>query len=261
MLRNMSPKLLVLTLALTAGCSQLAPRHHYLHKEEQPHASKWGYEGDIGPSHWGDLNPAYHLARDGDRQSPIDLANAVSTPLPELELDYQPVAVNLLYNGHSVQENERGDSHLRVADEQYKLEQFHFHSPSEHTVNGKSFAMELHFVHESADGVIAVVGVLIEEGRYNPAFDGMWAHLPDSKDTTEQATKEVMVADLLPQGRGYFGYSGSFTTPPCTEGVRWFVMSDPVQLSREQIATFRKVIYHNNRPVQVRNNRRLSRSR
>ena len=236
-------------------------RHHYFHKTEQPHAAEWGYEGAGAPEHWGDLSPDYHLAKDGREQSPIDVHATATAALPALEFDYRPALIRMVYNGHSVQENEDGDSHLTVEGKRYKLEQFHFHSPSEHTVDGKSFAMELHFVHEGEDGEVAVVSVLIDEGAHNAAFDAMWADLPDRDDPKENSSKRIGVAELLPKDRRYYAYRGSFTTPPCTEGVRWFVMQQPVQLSNAQIATFRKVIYHNNRPVQPLNGRAVTVSR
>lgn len=192
-------------------------RHHYFHKTEQPHAAEWGYEGAGAPEHWGDLSPDYHLAKDGREQSPIDVHATAKAALPALEFDYRPAPIRMVYNGHSVQENE--------------------------------------------DGEVAVVSVLIDEGAHNAAFDAMWADLPDRDDPKENSSKRIGVAELLPKDRRYYAYRGSFTTPPCTEGVRWFVMQQPVQLSNAQIATFRKVIYHNNRPVQPLNGRAVTVSR
>jgi len=249
---------LLLTLA-SAACN--TARHPYLHKTPQPPAAEWGYEGKEGPEHWGQLSPKYHLASDGHAQSPIDIRGAAAADLPALDLDYRPVPIRLIYNGHSVQENEKGNSHLTVDGKRYKLEQFHFHSPSEHTVDGRSFAMELHFVHEGTDGEIAVLSVLIDDGQHNPAYDVMWSHLPNSGNRKENTDDLIPVDKLLPASRDYYAYQGSFTTPPCTEGVRWLVLRQPVQLSAKQIATFRKVIYHNNRPVQPLFGRKISISR
>jgi len=246
---------------LVAACAPGHRRHPYFHKEEQPHAAAWGYEGAGAPARWGDLSPEFHLAKDGREQSPVDIRAAAPAPLPPLRFDYRPVPIRLVYNGHSVQENEDGGSYLGVDGERYKLEQFHFHSPSEHTVDGRSFAMELHFVHEGVDGEVAVVSVLIDEGAHNAAFDSMWRDLPDRADPRQRSRTRIEVADLLPVDRRYYAYRGSFTTPPCTEGVRWFVMRQPVSLSAAQIATFREVIYGNNRPVQPLNGRAISTSR
>ena len=246
-----------LLLLTASACAPGPNRHHYLHKEAKPHAAAWGYEGTGAPEHWGDLCPEYHLAKDGRQQSPVDIRGAASSDLPPLEFDYRPVTVRTIYNGHSVQENEDGKSHLVVQGKSYDLEQFHFHSPSEHTVEGQHFAMELHFVHEGADGEVAVVGVLIEAGLHNAAFETMWADLPDGENPTESSQSRIVVQDLLPADHRYYGYQGSFTTPPCTERVRWFVLREPVQLSSEQIATFREVIFNNNRPVQPLNDREV----
>jgi len=255
-----APLYLTCLLAATA-CVPGLRRHHYFDKKEQPHAASWGYEGAGAPEHWGELSPDYHLAKDGRRQSPVDITGASPEGLPPLGFDYREVPVKMVYNGHSVQENEDGNSHLVVGDKRYKLEQFHFHSPSEHTVDGKPFAMELHFVHEGADGEVAVVSVLIDEGDHNEGYDLVWSKLPDYTNRDVRAAALIRVQDLLPKRRSYYAYQGSFTTPPCTEGVRWFVMREPVQLSKAQIDTFRKVIFHNNRPVQPLYGRAISESR
>lgn len=245
---------------LSGACA--APRgHHYFHESEQPHAAAWGYEGAIGPAHWGELSSSYHLASDGREQSPIDLVGAATADLPPLEFDYRPVSVRLVYNGHSVQEDEDGASRLVAGGAAYELKQFHFHSPSEHTVEGRLFDMEVHFVHRGAGGEVAVVSVLVESGDHNAAFDSMWRALPDRDHPDGRSDERIHVADLLPADRRYFAYRGSFTTPPCTEGVRWFVMREPIRLSAAQIATFRRVIYRNNRPVQPMFDRSLSTSR
>jgi carbonic anhydrase len=253
---------LLATWVLFAGaCATGEHRHHYFHKQEQPHAAEWGYEGAEGPEHWGALSPRYHLARDGRAQSPIDLRGAQPDDLPPLGFDYHPVSVQLVYNGHSVQENEDSTSRLVVGDAVFALKQFHFHSPSEHTVDGRLFEMEMHFVHEGAAGEVAVVSVLVEQGEHNASFESMWRELPDREHPERRSGAPVGVADLLPADRSYFAYRGSFTTPPCTEGVRWYVMRRPIQLSAAQLATFRKVIYGNNRPVQSRFGRTISSSR
>ncbi|MGC6486105.1 MAG: carbonic anhydrase [Planctomycetota bacterium] len=251
----------IAALLLGSACAPGALRHPYFHREEQPRAVEWGYGGADGPARWAELSPSYHLARDGREQSPIDLRGAQRADLAPLRFDYRPVSVRLVYNGHSVQEDEDGASHLVVGEDAYELKQFHFHSPSEHTVDGRLFEMEVHFVHESAAGEVAVVSVLVERGAHNAAFDSMWRALPDRDHPTGRSEERVEVASLLPAAPDYFAYRGSFTTPPCTEGVRWFVMRQPIQLAPAQLATFRRVIYGNNRPVQPQNGRAISSSR
>ena len=147
--------------------------HHYFHKVARSHAAEWSYDGTSGPERWGDLSPEYVLATQGRRQSPIDITGAVSQALPEIELDYHPSRIDLVYNGHTVEEIEDKHSAINVDGQQFVLRQFHFHAPSEHTIDGKHAAMEMHLVHKTDAGQIAVIGVLIEPGADNPAFDAV----------------------------------------------------------------------------------------
>jgi carbonic anhydrase len=232
--------------------------HHYFHKDEQPHKADWGYTGEGSPEHWGDLSSEYVLAKTGKQQSPIDISGAVATDLPALEFAYHPSKIDLVYNGHTVEEVEDKKSSVKVHDEQFVLQQFHFHSPSEHTVDGKHSAIEMHLVHQSEGGKIAVVAVLIEEGEDNPAFDAVWDFLPNAANRERKSSTTIDAAALLPNSHQYYSYSGSFTTPPCTEDVSWMVLTTPVELSKDQIEKFRAVINGNNRPVQPLNGRTLS---
>ena len=234
-----------------------ALEHHYLHGTEKPHLSDWTYSGDSGPQHWGDLCPEYALATTGKQQSPIDIANATPQELPEIRFRYEPAKINLVYNGHTIEEMEEEGSSVDVGGAVYQLKQFHFHSPSEHTVDGKRFAMEMHLVHTTADGDVAVVAVLIKEGERNDAFAAIWDFLPTEENKKLEAERTVDAARLLPIDHTYFRYRGSFTTPPCTEGVLWMVLTTPVELSAERIAAFRKIIDGNNRPVQPLNGREI----
>lgn len=236
------------------------PLHHYLAKEESPHVAHWSYGGETGPSHWGDLSPEYRLAKLGKRQSPIDISNTTPTPATDLKFNYKPSKINLIYNGHTIQENEDAGSYGLAGGRRFELQQFHFHSPSEHTVDGNHFPMEMHLVHKAADGTVGVVAVFIREGTYNKTFDQLWSLLPD-KDSPQRVAKiDIDTAAMLPKDRRYYSYDGSFTTPPCTEQVQWVVLATPVSLSKAQIDRFRSVIDGNNRPIQPLNGRRVYRS-
>lgn len=229
--------------------------HHYFHRRERPHAAQWGYSGANGPAHWGDLSPQYRLAKVGESQSPVDLRGVLKKDLPELRFEYRPSRIHLLYNGHTVQENEDPGSFTLAGKARYELKQFHFHSPSEHTINGSHYPMEMHLVHRSEDGQIGVVAVFITQGGHNHAFDPVWDNLPGPGATRKDSMTTVDVGKLLPAARTYYRYDGSLTTPPCTEHVHWVVLASPVSLSKQQIARFRAVINNNNRPVQPLNNR------
>ncbi len=232
------------------------------------HAHHWGYEADNGPAVWADLNADYSLCRDGREQSPIDLHNPTPTELPGLEVQYRPAAmriirhehvVNVIDNGHTIQVNYDEGSTLSVGDKVLTLAQYHFHAPSEHTVDGRHYPMEMHLVHQGPSGELAVLGVLIEEGAHNAAFDPVWAELPDEiGEEMHLEHVQVNVDDLLPDGRRMYRYSGSLTTPPCSEDVSWFVAVEPIELSAEQIGAFAAIISDNNRPAQPINERSLA---
>jgi len=224
-------------------------------EKSSPH---WSYEGDTGPEHWGELSPDFLMCSEGWNQSPIDLVNDVDADTPELQFEYYSSKLNETNNGHSIQQNMEPGSFLRIPERNLvtELKQFHFHSPSEHTIEGKSFAMEIHFVHADKDGKLTVVGILVDEGEEHPVLNQLWAFMPENPGETSQEPIGIEETDLLPPTREYYAYSGSLTTPPCTEGVKWLVLKTTVQASAEQIATFKsKVGPATNRPVQPINAR------
>ena len=230
-------------------------------------APEWHYEGAEGPEHWGKLSAAFATCGEGRNQSPIDLANAQSAtteelrahfPLADLRVAHHEHVADGINNGHTIQINYPDSETLNVGGVAYQLAQYHFHGPSEHTVEGKHFPMEMHLVHKSAGDQLAVVGVLIAEGGHNAAFDPVWANLPAQKGVETHYPKvKVDVDALLPAGRTSYRYDGSLTTPPCSEGVSWIVMASPIELSTEQIAAFTHVIKDNSRPVQNLNGRTI----
>lgn len=248
---------------LVCGCTAGTTDHPYLHSEEQPLAAEWSYTGRTGPAHWADLSDEYRLAKFGRHQSPIDISDAIERDLTAIEFSYRPASVNLVYNGHTIEELVGQASSIEVDGKKYSLQQFHFHSPSEHTFNGRPAEMEMHLVHQSADGDLAVVGVMINARAEteNAAFAPIWDYLPNeaNRKRTEQVT--VDAESLLPANREYFRYMGSLTTPPCTEDVLWLVLRSPVELSEMQIEEFRSVLRGNNRPVQALNGRAVAVSR
>lgn len=218
----------------------------------------WSYEGESGPDHWGELSPDFLMCSEGWNQSPINLVDDVHAGLPALEFEYYSANINEINNGHSIQQNISPGSFLRLPEKNlsFELKQFHFHSPSEHTIDGKSFAMEIHFVHADKDGNLAVVGVMIDEGEEHPVLKQLWAFMPENPGEIRQEPIGIEETDLLPPTREYYAYSGSLTTPPCTEGVRWVVLKTPVQASAEQIAVFKKRVGPaTNRPIQPLNAR------
>lgn len=220
----------------------------------------WSYEGQSGPEHWGELAPDFLMCSEGWNQSPINLVNEVDANLPALKFDYYSTPINEINNGHSIQQNVDPGSFLKVPEKnlEFELKQFHFHSPSEHTIDGKSFAMEVHLVHADKYGNLAVVGIMIDEGEEHPVLKQLWAFMPENPGETSQEPIGIEETNLLPPTREYYAYSGSLTTPPCTEGVRWIVLKTPIQASSEQIAIFKnRVGPATNRPIQPLNARMI----
>ena len=220
------------------------------------HDIHWGYEGESGPEHWGDLSPDYATCADGMEQSPIDIASTTESNPADLEFSYQPSALTIVNNGHTIQANYDEGSSLGVDGESYALLQFHFHSPSEHTVDDGAAPMELHMVHQNADGDLAVVGILLVEGAENEALAPVFDNLPATEGEPEAIDGVTVDASaLLPSDATYWRYNGSLTTPPCSEGVKWFVMTQPVEVSAEQIAAYTALYSGNARPTQAMNDR------
>jgi carbonic anhydrase len=229
----------------------------------------WGYEDDNGPAVWASMKPEWALCGEGRHQSPVDLNNPVESELPAIAvhtLSQQAVEVlnqnevlEELDNGHTVQVNALLPDALQIDGKSYSLKQFHFHSPSEHTVDGEHFPMEIHFVNEAADGSLAVLGVLVSEGAENPAIASLWASLPQAHGESTRTELPVSFAEnlLTGVGNGFFHYSGSLTTPPCTEDVKWMIKRSPTELSAAQIQAFRAIYDHNNRPTNPLHDREL----
>ncbi|NJM32916.1 MAG: carbonic anhydrase family protein [Limnobacter sp.] len=145
--------------------------------------------------------------------------------------------------------------------QRYELVQFHFHHPAEERINGQSFPMVIHMVHRSAAGELAVVALLVEVGEANPIVNHLWSRLPFLPGQTSQLASNLFsLTDLLPNDKSYFVFTGSLTTPPCTENVLWLVMQQPITLSTAQVATFGQVYPLNSRPLQPVNNRLIQAS-
>ena len=215
----------------------------------------WGYEGDEGPSHWGDLSNDYATCKTGKSQSPINIDLTTTAKLANIKFNYQASAIDVVNNGHTIQVNYAQGSTLSVGGKNYKLLQFHFHSPSEHEVNGKPYDMVAHLVHQAADGQLGVIGVLMKVGKANSVIASIWNHMPKESGGHNVVDATLNVAELLPSNHRYYNYSGSLTTPPCSEGVNWMVMQTPVEISAEQVSAFTAIFAKSVRPVQPNNGR------
>jgi carbonic anhydrase len=227
--------------------------------DRQP-AAHWGYEGRGGPQAWGRLKPEFRQCAVGQRQSPIDIRDGIALELEPVQFDYQPSGFSVIDNGHTVQVNVAPGNSIEVNGKRYALQQFHFHRPSEERINGRQFEMDTHLVHQDAEGRLAVVAVLLERGAAQPLLQTVWNNLPLEKNEEFAARAQIDLNQLLPTDRRYFTYMGSLTTPPCSEGVLWLVMQQPVPVSAQQIDIFSRLYPMNARPIQQAAGRMIKQS-
>jgi carbonic anhydrase len=240
-------KFLALGLILVLGFA-LGPVGRVAWAAADPH---WGYSGEAGPDHWGDLSPSYAACSDGHEQSPVDIPASAPLNPSSIQFNYQSSPLTIVNNGHTIRADYAKGSSITIEGKTYTLAQFHFHAKSEHTLNGQYAPLEVHFVHQSADGELAVVGALIHEGAENTAYAPVLAHLPAHEGDPETVSGVTLdAAALLPADRAYYRYEGSLTTPPCSEGVNWFVLHGGLEFSAAQIAAFTALYPDDARPLQ-----------
>lgn len=224
-------------------------------------ASEWEYEGLHGTDHWGEIDPAFAACAAGSMQSPIDLGHANSAGNIAVSVDWYGGPLNIMNNGHTVQANFAGGSTMVSGDKTFRLMQVHFHTLSEHTLDGRHYPVEAHFVHASDTGELAVLGVLFTWGAHNAELQKLIDAAPAYHSEARQHG-EVMFdpLQLLPTEAGeipVYRYMGSLTTPPCTEGVNWHVARKALEVSQEQITALTAIMGNNARPVQPLNHRLL----
>lgn len=224
------------------------------------HAAHWSYDGEGGPAQWGAMKPEFAKCSTGTRQSPIDIRDGIRVQLDPVLFDYKPSGFRVIDNGHTVQVNVAAGNSIEVTGRRYELVQFHFHRPSEERIDGRQFDMVAHLVHKDLEGRLAVVAVLLDRGSAQPLVQTIWNNLPLEKGEEVPARGTIDLNALLPPDRSYFTYMGSLTTPPCSEGVLWMVLKQPVPISPEQIAIFSRLYPMNARPIQSASGRLIKES-
>ena len=231
--------------------------------------TRWEYEGAKGAEHWSELDPDYAACNVGKEQSPIDIRDAEKAELPVLRFESKSGPLKyLVNNGHTIRVNYHdapgAGNFLIVGDKRYQLTQFHFHHPSEEYIHGKPYDMVAHLMYQGSDGKVAGVAVLLKAGRANATIQQIWEHMPKTESTVladfshaeeEVAGVEIDPGNLLPHNLGYYMYMGSQTAPPCNEGVTWYVLKTPVEVSVAQINAFAALYPHDVRPLQPLNGR------
>ena len=227
----------------------------------QAEGHHWSYGKHGGPAEWGELDQSFASCQLGKVQSPIDIRDAKAADLPAIKFDYKPAPLKVIDNGHTIQVNYAPGSTIDVGGKRYELVQFHFHKPSEEKIDGKAYAMVAHLVHKGDDGTLAVVAVLLDLGSDNPTLHTIWSHLPKQKQKEVATTATIDAAALLPADKGYYTFPGSLTTPPCSEGVRWFVLKTPMTVAASELTAFAKLYPMNARPTQPVNGRAIEATR
>lgn len=219
--------------------------------------TQWSYSGKKGPDNWAQLSADYY-ACNGKSQSPVNLTGFIETDLTPIEFDYLAGGNEVLNNGHTIQVNYQAGSGIKLDGKTFELKQFHFHAPSENHIKGESFPLEAHYVHAASDGELAVVAVMFREGAKNEVLQKAWKGMPKKAGEKIGLYENIQAANLLPDNKDYYRFTGSLTTPPCSEGVRWHVLKDSLEASKEQIDLFTHTLGHdNNRPIQSLNDREV----
>lgn len=267
------PFLVVLLSFILGACSEQAEEKSLPEKEEVAHivddeelndspVVHWSYDEDVGPENWGELDSSFLACMNGNEQSPINIESVqvkTNEELENIEIQYQPTHFSIMNNGHTIQANpEISNNSIVVEGEEYILAQFHFHTPSEHQFDGQNMDMELHLVHQDTNGNLAVLGVMIQEGKENETLASIWEEMPKGETVKDVDIKNpVDLETLLPSNQASFHYNGSLTTPPCAEEVNWIVFEQPIEMSKEQIQAYREIFPDNHRPVQPLNEREI----
>lgn len=236
------------------------PEHAQKNKSDKNAPVVWGYEGTTAPEFWGKLSPKFSLCDTGSRQSPIDIRDSIKVNAELITFDYQPSVLRIEDDGHSIGMLYDPGSFVKISGSEYELVKATFHLPSEERVNGRGHDMVVHLMHKDRDGRIAMVAVFFDVDRAlkkGPALLGkILAFVPLEKNQTVYSSEVYIQAqDFIPKDRDYYSYTGSLTTPPCTEGVLWLVMKQPVLISYEQLQVFYRLYHHNVRPTQPSNHR------
>jgi len=232
---------LSLVLALSVQASTVQPGH-----EEH-----WGYRVADGPAKWGSIKPAFKLCAEGKSQSPINIQGSIGKGAPKVQLNYNDSSAAIENNGHTIQVNMNNGGYVEMEQKKYYLVQFHFHAPSEEQINGKSADMVAQLVHKTKEGEMLVIAVLLNRGAKNELLAPVFDNLPKAKGKIWKLDHtKLNLTKLIPKPLSYYYFPGSLTTPPCTEGVRWFVMKRPQQISSQQYQLYTQLYKNNVRNIQ-----------
>lgn len=218
----------------------------------------WGYQGKEGPDNWGNLSQEFATCKLGQQQAPIDIpTKSAAKATAAIKTNYKASAGEIINNGHTIQLalSDAGGANLSGVD--YKYLQTHFHAPGEEKVDGQSYPFNAHIVHQSADGKLAVIGVFFKEGAENAVLKEVFAQMP-AKEGKVAIKASINPSGLLPKSLAYYSYAGSLTTPPCSEGVTFYILKTPMEMSKAQLEQFKKLYPMNARPTFPLNGRKIT---
>lgn len=248
--------LLLLSACAPKEAHEDAAAHGNVHEGDVHKAAHWTYEGEEGPEHWSAMGGDNLVCGTGQRQSPVDIAGKTPQKKTGIQYAYQSSTGTIQNNGHTVVITPQDGGGVVIDNTLYRLKQFHFHSPSEHAINGQKTALETHFVHQNDDGDYLVIGIMSDIGAADPMLASLWTYLPSDVGKAMPLSDILINAqDLMPGTDDFYVYAGSLTTPPCTEGVTWMVFSSPLSVSAEQADAFSRLVGPNSRPLQARHDR------
>lgn len=219
---------------------------------------KWDYQGKNSPENWGKISQEFAICATGKMQSPINISNSIqSANHQKINFFYKATPKAEINDGRTIEVQYGKGAYVDIDGHKYDLIQFHFHSPAEHLLQGKQYPLEMHLVHQDKDGHLVVVGIWFKEGKENKILDSVWKVMPQ-KAGQKVNVSNIDLQKLMPKNVDFFRYEGSLTTPPCTEGVNWFIFKQPLEVSKEQIKKFQQTIKEsNNRPIQPLNDRKI----
>jgi carbonic anhydrase len=250
---------ILFTPSLSLAQTGLPPQDHAQSEGSiKKHKIHWDYLGVEGPKHWGLLSKEYVSCETGSKQSPVNIqTQGLSHHQEELKFNYNISELHEIYNGHTIQVSHESGGNIALNKHTYKLRQFHFHEPSEHHIDGKTFPMEMHLVHQDETGHILVIAVMMDIGPEHKVLKKLLSWLPNQIGSETSIPMEGSLREILPKNTHHYTYNGSLTTPPCTEGVKWLVFTEPINISEESVKTFLAVIGNNARPIQPLGNRHI----
>ena len=236
---------------------QQADRPLAISGDDKP--AEWGYQANIAPRFWHQLDADYMTCATGKVQSPINLSSRQSvgaTGMPDLNVVYRPVPLRLMQDLQGLRGDYPLGSFIQLNNQRFEFTHYRFRTASEHHLDGFAYPMEIQFYHRDGEGQHLVMSVIVQEGEDNPFLATILEHLPKEQDTLN------LVEDLrfnpvsfLPEDKGFYRYLGSLTTPPCTEGVIWIVFKQPIEASVRQLIRMHQIMGGNVRPIQPLNGR------